>query len=128
MDEKRPLLPPHRRTPVVDEQIAGFHRDFVDEVIDAVAKNDIVVVGMDQNPVVKQARKALAAADLAYAYVGHGNYFGGYRRRLAVKMWSGYPTFPQIFIKGVLIGGARELVAGLADGSVRARLAAPRVD
>jgi glutaredoxin-related protein len=128
MDPKRPLLPPHRRTPIVDEQIATFHRDFVDEVIDAVAKSDIVVVGMDQNPVVKKARKALGAAGLDYAYVGHGNYFGGYRRRLAVKMWSGYPTFPQIFVKGVLIGGARELLTGLADGSVQQRLAAPRVE
>ena len=127
METTRPLLPAHRRTDVVNEQIAGFHRDFVDEVIEAVAKNDVVVIGMDQNPVVKKARKALAAANVAYTYVGHGNYFGGYRRRLAVKMWSGYPTFPQIFVKGVLIGGARELLAGLADGSVQQRLADARV-
>lgn len=123
----RPLLPPHRRADSVKQQQSEFHRDFVDEVCAAVDGNDIVVVGMGQNPVVKDARKALDAAGLAHAYVGHGNYFTGYRRRLAVKMWSGYPTFPQVFVKGVLIGGCRELVAGLKDGSVKARLEAPRV-
>jgi glutaredoxin-related protein len=127
MDIDRPLLSPHRRTDVVKKQESEFHRDFVDEVIAAVDKNDIVVVGMGQNPVVKNARKALDQAGLAYAYVGHGNYLSGYRRRLAVKMWSGYPTFPQVFIQGVLIGGCAELVAGLADGSVKARLGQPRV-
>lgn len=128
MEPARPLLPASRRTDVVTQQIARFHRDYVDEVIAAVATNDIVVVGMAQNPVVKDARKALEAANLAYAYVAHGNYLRGYRRRLAVKMWSGYPTFPQIFIKGVLIGGARELIAGLKDGSVMTRLEGPRAE
>jgi glutaredoxin-related protein len=127
MSTDRPLLPAHRRTDVVQQQESRFHRDFVDEVIAAVDNNDIVVVGMGQNPVVKDARKALDKAGLAYAYVGHGSYLSGYRRRLAVKMWSGYPTFPQVFIKGVLIGGCAELVAGLKDGSVKERLAAPRV-
>jgi glutaredoxin-related protein len=127
MTTDRPLLPAHRRTAVVQKQESEFHRDYVDEVIAAVDNNDIVVVGMGQNPVVKNARKALDGAGLAYAYVGHGSYVSGYRRRLAVKMWSGYPTFPQVFIKGVLIGGCAELVAGLKDGSVKERLAAPRV-
>lgn len=127
MHNQRPLLPAHRCTDVVQQQQARFHREFVDEVIAAVDSNDIVVVGMGQNPVVKDARKALSAAGLAHAYVGHGNYFTGYRRRLAVKMWSGYPTFPQVFIKGVLIGGCRELKAGIEDGSVKERLAALRV-
>lgn len=125
---ERPLLPASNRTDDVTRQIAEFHADYVAEVRDAVAAHDLVVVGMDQNPVVKQARKALAQAGIAYHYVGHGNYLSGYRRRLAIKMWSGYPTFPQVFVRGVLIGGLRELAAGLADGSVRARLAAPRVE
>jgi glutaredoxin-related protein len=127
MSTERPILPAHRRTDLVTQQEAAFHRDYLDEIIAAVEQNDIVVVGMGQNPVVKNARKALDGAGLAYAYVGHGSYLTGYRRRLAVKMWSGYPTFPQVFVKGVLIGGCRELVAGLADGSVKARLDGPRV-
>jgi monothiol glutaredoxin len=126
MHPDRPLLPASRRTDVVKAQEAAFHRDYVDEVIAAVDTHDVVVVGMGQNPVVKKAREALSAAEIAYFYVGHGNYFTGYRRRLAVKMWSGYPTFPQVFVKGVLVGGCTELVRGLADGSLRARLAAPR--
>ena len=31
------------------------------------------------------------------------------RERLAIKMWSGWPTYPQIFIKGTLVGGASDL-------------------
>jgi len=37
-------------------------------------------------------------------------------------------NFPQVFIKGVLVGGCAELEAGLKDGSVRAGLAGPRPD
>lgn len=125
---ERPLLPASHRTDVVTQQIATFHADYVAEVRAAVAAHDIVVVGMDQNPVVKRARKLLGEAGLAHHYVGHGNYLTGYRRRLAIKMWSGYPTFPQVFIKGVLVGGCAELEAGLKDGSARARLAGPRPD
>jgi len=122
MSFERPLLSKDHLTPVVTEQMATFHRDFVDEVAGAVETHAIVIVGMGQNPVVKKARRALDDAAIAYHYIGHGDYLSGYRRRLAIKMWSGYPTFPQVFVKGTLIGGCAELVAGLADGSVRARL------
>jgi monothiol glutaredoxin len=36
---------------------------------------------------------------------------GGWKKRLAIKLWTGWPTFPQIFHKGVLIGGAKDLEA-----------------
>jgi monothiol glutaredoxin len=107
-------------------QIADFHKDYLDEVISAVTNHDVVVVGMGQNPVVSRARKALTAAGINHAYVAHGNYLKGYRRRLAVKIWSGFPTFPQVFVKGVLIGGAAETVKAIADGSMVARIQAPR--
>jgi len=87
-----------------------------------------MVVGINQNPVVKRARELLGEAGLAHHSVGHGDYLTGYRRRLAIKMWSGYPTFPQVFIKGALVSGYTELEAGLKDGLVRARLAGPRPD
>src|SRR5437660_9904451 len=40
------------------------------------------------------SRKALDAAGLAYKYLEYGSYLGGYRRRLPLKMWTGWSTFP----------------------------------
>ena len=77
---------------------------------------------MAQNPFVKRARKALDAAGVAYRYLEYGSYFAAWKERLAIKMWSGWPTFPQVFVRGVLIGGADEAAKALADGSLRARL------
>ena len=31
------------------------------------------------------------------------------QERLALKMWTGWPTLPMVFVKGVLVGGASEL-------------------
>ena len=114
------------RSPHAVKQIAAFHQDYLAEVKRLVAAHDIVVVGMGMNPVVTKARRLLSAANLQYAYIGHGSYLSGYRRRLAVKLWSGWPYFPQVFVKGVLIGGARDLEAELAHGILQKRLAAPR--
>ncbi len=99
--------------------MADFHKDYVDEVSAAVARDHIVVVGMAQNPVVKRAKSALAAEKIPFTSIDHGSYLSGYRRRLAIKLWSGYPTFPQVFVDGVLIGGANELIAGIAAGTIK---------
>ena len=95
--------------PAIRERIAGFQADIVKEVQAAVAANEIVVVGMRQNPFPKKARKLLDAAGRAHRYLEYGSYMGGWRRRLALKMWTGWPTFPMVFVKGVLVGGAADL-------------------
>ena len=79
---------------------------------------------MAQNPHVKRARRALEAAGVEFHYLEYGSYLTGWRRRLAIKMWSGWPTFPQVFVRGTLIGGANGARAALADGSLRALLTA----
>ena len=45
-----------------------------------------------------------------------------WRPRLAIKLWSGWPTYPQIFVDGELAGGASDVEAGLEDGSLRKSL------
>src|SRR6476619_4270081 len=95
--------------PAVRGKMASHGADIVKEVQDAVAGNEIVVVGMRQNPFPKKARKLLDGAGLAYKYLEYGSYLGGWRRRLALKMWTGWPTLPMVFVKGVLVGGASEL-------------------
>jgi monothiol glutaredoxin len=104
--------------PAVRDKIAASHADFVREVIEAVAKNDIVVVGMAQNPFPKKARRLLDEAKLEYTYIGHGSYLSGWRRRNALKMWTGWPTFPMVFVRGVLVGGADDLERLMARGEL----------
>jgi glutaredoxin-related protein len=114
----RPILPEDKIHPAVREKIANYRSDIVNEVQAAVAANDIVVVGMRQNPFPKQARKALDAAGLAYRYIEYGGYFAEWRRRLALKLWTGWPTFPMVFVKGVLIGGAQDLARLIESGEL----------
>jgi glutaredoxin-related protein len=90
--------------------ISSFHSQVVDEVKAAVAANKIVVVGMAGNVFVGKARKLLAAKGLEFKYIEYGSYFSMWKPRLAIKIWSGWPTFPQVFVEGRLIGGYKDLV------------------
>ena len=112
--------------PAVRETIAANHADLVREVQAAVAANDVVVIGMKQNPAPKQARKALDAAGIPYKYLEYGSYFGPWRRRNALKMWTGWPTFPMVFVKGVLVGGAADLDKLIANGEIKSMLRGKR--
>jgi glutaredoxin-related protein len=118
----RPILPFERLAPAVQSAVSSFHREVVEEVRAAVERDAVVVVGMAQNPHVKKARQALDAAKIAYTYLEYGSYLKGWKRRLAIKMWSGWPTYPQVFVRGVLVGGNSDLRKALEDGSLRARL------
>ena len=100
------------------ERIGNYHLATVKEVQAAVAANDVVVVGMRMNPFPGKALKLLGDAGIAYKYLEYGSYLGEWRRRLAIKMWTGWPTFPQIFVKGVLIGGFSELEKLVESGEV----------
>jgi monothiol glutaredoxin len=106
--------------------MAAFHSDVLREVREAVERDTIVVVGMAQNPFVKKVRQALTDAKLTFTYLEYGSYLGEWKKRLAIKIWSGWPTFPQVFVHGVLIGGNDETRAAIADGSLAARLAESR--
>ena len=114
----RPILPEAQIHPAVREKIANYRTDILNEVRAAVAANDIVVVGMRMNPFPKKARKALAAAGLVYKYLEYGSYLSEYRRRLVLKMWTGWSTFPMVFVKGVLVGGAEDLARLIASGEL----------
>ena len=105
--------------PAARTKIANNHPDIVAEVEAAIAKHDVVVVGMAQNPHPKRVRKALKAKGVAHEYLEYGSYTSEWRRRTALKMWTGWPTFPMCFHKGVLVGGANELIALLDSGELR---------
>ena len=93
----------------VQATVTNFHAEIVSEIEKAIATHEWVIVGMAQNPVVAKARKMLDARGIKYHYIQYGSYFSEWKKRLAIKLWSGWPTFPQIFHKGILIGGADDL-------------------
>ena len=97
--------------PAIQKTVTNNQADIVAEVQDAMTKNKVVVVGMAQNPAPKRARKTLNDLGIEYAYLEYGSYFNNWYRRNALKMWTGWPSFPMIFINGVLIGGANDLTA-----------------
>jgi glutaredoxin-related protein len=119
----RSILDEEHIHPAIRAVISASNADIVAEVKSALAANSVVVVGMGQNPFPRKAKKALDAAGIAYTYLEYGNYFSGWRRRNALKMWTGWPTLPMIFVKGVLIGGAEDLAKLLASGELAQRLA-----
>ena len=104
--------------PAIRDAIAGNHADIVREVQAAIAAHDVVVVGMAQNPFPKKACRALDAQRIAYTYLEYGSYLNNWRRRNALKMWSGWPTFPMVFVKGVLVGGSSDLGRLIASGEL----------
>ena len=106
---ERHIHDPAKIHPAIREKIANNHRDLVDEVKAAIAKHDVVVVGMAQNPAPRNARKLLREKGIAHEYLEYGSYLSLWRRRNALKMWTGWPTFPMVWVKGTLVGGADDL-------------------
>ena len=119
----RPVLDESRIHPAIRDRIATQHQDIVKEVQAAVAANAVVVVGMGINPMPKRARKALDAAGVAYTYLEYGNYLNNWRRRNALKMWTGWATVPMVFVKGMLVGGATDVEKLIASGELKKMLA-----
>jgi glutaredoxin-related protein len=115
----RQILDEARIHPAIRDKIAGHNADIVREVEEAIRTNRVVVVGMKQNPVVRQARKLLDAAGIRYGYLEYGSYLNTWRRRNALKMWTGWPTFPMVFVDGTLVGGARDLEQQIESGALQ---------
>jgi glutaredoxin-related protein len=123
----RALLDPARIAPPAAEKLQTFHADVVAEVASAVEQHAVVVVGMAQNPHVKNVRKALTEAGITFEYLEYGSYLSEWKKRLAIKLWSGWPTFPQVFVRGTLIGGEELTKAALADGTLQGRSGGPAI-
>jgi monothiol glutaredoxin len=112
--------------PSLHDKITSFHQETLNEVRTAVDTHDVVIVGMSQNPFPGRARKLLDSKSIAYHYLAYGSYLSGWRDRLPLKMWTGWPTFPMIFVKGLFIGGYTDLERLLASGELETLLRAPR--
>ena len=120
----RPLLDESAIHPAIRQRISEHHLPVITRVQTAIAQHPVVVVGLSGNPFVGKARKALAAAGLAHEYIEFGSYFSQWRLRNALKMWTGWPTFPMVFVRGTLVGGADDLRRLIDSGELQTLLKA----
>jgi monothiol glutaredoxin len=120
----RPILEEAQLHPAIRDKVQTLHADIVHEVRSAATSSPVLVVGMKGNPFCKRARRALVAAGVTHRYLEYGSYLNQWRTRNALKMWTGWPTFPMVFVKGTLVGGAEDLGNLIASGELRRLLAA----
>lgn len=118
----RRILDQSRIHPAIRETVANHHADIVHNVQAATLSNPVLVVGMRQNPVCRKARRLLADAGVPHHYLEYGSYFSQWRQRNALKMWTGWPTFPMVFVKSTLVGGASDLARLIDSGELKRML------
>ena len=106
----RPLVTEAEVHPAIRDKIAGYQSELLDTVRASVRDDDVVVVGMAQNPHVKKARALLKSRGLKFTYLEYGSYLGAWRRRGDGG-------------RGAL-GGAAELIALAESGELDELLAA----
>jgi glutaredoxin-related protein len=122
----RPILPEEQIHPAIREFVARYRSEDLREVQQAIATHPIVVVGMRMNPFPKKARRLLAEAGLSCHSIEWGSYFSDWRKRNVLKMWTGWPTFPMVFVRGMLVGGASDLQKLIASGELQTLLQGPQ--
>ena len=115
----RQILDESRMHPAIRDKVANLHADIVHNVQAAAGSNPVLVVGMRGNPHCRRARAALGAAGIAHHYLEYGSYLSAWRQRNALKMWTGWPTFPMVFVKGSLVGGAIDLQRLIDSGELK---------
>jgi len=121
----RPILAESNLSQPVQSALENFNRDIVREVQETIARERVVIIGMRWNEACTAARRLMKANNVPFTYLEYGGYFSEWRRRLALKMWTGWPTFPMVFVRGTLVGGASDAKKAFADGTIQALLAAP---
>ncbi|RZL96665.1 MAG: glutaredoxin [Variovorax sp.] len=119
----RQILAEAQIHPTIRDKIANHQQSIVREVQAAIAAHAVVVVGMGINPHPKRARKMLDTAKVPHHYLQYGSYLSMWRPRNALKMWTGWPTLPMVFVRGVLVGGADDLKKLIASGELQRMLA-----
>jgi glutaredoxin-related protein len=85
----------------------------------AAASNPVLVVGMRGNPYCRKVRRMLEGAGIAFKYLEYGSYLGQWRPRNALKMWTGWPTLPMVFVRSSLVGGADDVQKLLDSGELK---------
>jgi glutaredoxin-related protein len=121
----RRLLPTEQVHTGIHDKLGGGYDSTLDEVISAISTYPVVIVGMKQNPFVKKARQLLQNKEVEFHYIEYGSYLSEWRKRLAIKMWSGFSTYPQVFVNGSLVGGYQDVKRLIDNGEWKALNSVP---
>jgi len=105
--------------PAIRDKVANLHVDIVHNVQSAAASNPVLVVGMMGNPFCRKVRRLLGDAGIAFKYLEYGSYLSQWRQRSALKMWTGWPTLPMVFVRGTLVGGADDTEKLINSGELK---------
>jgi len=96
------------------------------EIIKSQIETNPVIIYMKGTPQMPQcgfsgnAVKALESTGLPYAFV---NVLENNRVMQGLPEFSDWPTFPQVFIGGELVGGGDNVLEMMKDGSLKALMA-----
>jgi monothiol glutaredoxin len=123
MTMSRKVLDSSSLHPSIRDSVATHHSSTITEIECAIRAHAVVVVGMAVNPFPRKARALLKARNIDFHYLEYGSYVSEWRKRTAIKMWSGWPTFPMVFVKGALVGGFKDLAALVESGELATLLA-----
>ena len=115
----RQTLDAARLHPAIRDTVANLHAEIVHNVQSASVSNPVLVVGMAGNPYCRKARRLLTEASIPFKYLGYGSYLSQWRQRNVLKMWTGWPTLPMVFVKGNLVGGADDLKKLIDSGELK---------
>ena len=115
----RQILDETRIHPAIRDKVENWHADIVHNVQSAAASNPVLVVGMAQNPWCRRVRQSLTQAGQPFHYLEYGSYLSQWRPRSALKLWAGWPTFPMVFVRGVLVGGAQDTQKLIDSGELK---------
>lgn len=106
----RLIFDTNKIAPGILESMKDDQSPVVNEVLSALKSNQVVVIGMKGNPHCAKAVKALNKANINHSYLEYGSYLAEWKKRLSLKIWLGWKTFPMVFVNGEFIGGASELI------------------
>ena len=100
----------------------------VNERIKEQIGNNAVLLYMKGTPDFPQcgfSAQTVAALKACGAEFAHVNIFEDPELREALKAWSNWPTFPQLYVRGELIGGCDIAMEMYESGELQALLDAP---
>ena len=122
---ERFILPSVKIHPAIQKFVAEDHQFIIKDAIEAIEKYDILIITMAGNPFCHRAVKLLGSTGVNFHEIKIGSYLSQWRKRTALKMWSGWQSIPIIFVQGVLIGGFEDLKKIIESNELNELLSSP---
>lgn len=94
------------------------YTELLTNLANQIETDTVVVIDISNGAYIEKIDSIFRMKGLEISYVEVGTPFTKIQERDAIKAWSGWHTFPQIFVNGYLIGGHEELRKAFDDGTL----------